>query len=299
VKPTSGGTAGRARGGRLAVGAALAGTLLTVLAPAGAATAAGGRLSDACRSTPVVAHRGSVGRAPATGPNENTVRALTAAFRRGADVVETDLMLNRPRHWWLMHDQTVDRTTQGHGLVAHHTDRQMRLLRTADGSRVPSLAAALTAVGGSRHPARHLQLEVKQQPAASGLRRGDLRRLVRRLARVDMLDQVAWASTRVGYLRRLHRAAGGVPVQLIAPGETRPRPGGVPGLVDQVNLHTAAALRRYGGHRTYVAAAHRRGLAVSARAANAPAAWRGLLRAGVDQIVTDRVGAYRQWCRRA
>jgi glycerophosphoryl diester phosphodiesterase len=198
-----------------------------------------------------------------------------------------------------MHDQTVDRTTDGHGRVADHTDARMRLLRTADGSPVPSLGAALSAIGDGPHRARHLQLEVKPQPAAVGLRRADLRRLVRRLTRAGLLDQVAWASTRVGYLRRLHRTAAHVPVQLIASGETRPRPGRVPGLVDQVNVHTAAALRRYGGRRTYVAAAQRQGLRVSARAANGPDAWRRLVRAGVDQIVTDRVGAYRQWCRQA
>ena len=59
-----------------------------------------------------LAHRGASARAP-----ENTLEAFRAAFEDGAGGLETDAHLTRDGHVVLIHDDTVDRTTQGVGLV--------------------------------------------------------------------------------------------------------------------------------------------------------------------------------------
>jgi glycerophosphoryl diester phosphodiesterase len=60
----------------------------------------------------IVAHRGFKGIAP-----ENTIAAFDAAAKAGARYVEVDVRATRDGHLVLMHDATVDRTTNGHGAV--------------------------------------------------------------------------------------------------------------------------------------------------------------------------------------
>ena len=61
----------------------------------------------------VIAHRGGGSCAP-----ENTLAALRAGHGRGFHAVEFDVMLSGDAHPVLIHDDTLDRTTSGHGPVA-------------------------------------------------------------------------------------------------------------------------------------------------------------------------------------
>ncbi|GAA5100855.1 glycerophosphodiester phosphodiesterase family protein [Microbacterium yannicii] len=61
----------------------------------------------------IASHRGGAATAP-----ENTLPAITAALDAGFDYVEVDVALTADRHPVLMHDKTVDRTTDGHGRLA-------------------------------------------------------------------------------------------------------------------------------------------------------------------------------------
>lgn len=60
----------------------------------------------------VVAHRGSSWVAP-----ENTLAAFEAAWRAGADAIELDVQLTADREVVVIHDDTVDATTDGAGAV--------------------------------------------------------------------------------------------------------------------------------------------------------------------------------------
>lgn len=61
----------------------------------------------------VVAHRGNSAVAP-----QNTLAAFEAAWRAGAACLETDVQLSADGHVVVIHDDTVDATTDGHGPVA-------------------------------------------------------------------------------------------------------------------------------------------------------------------------------------
>ena len=72
----------------------------------------------------VVAHRGDWLYAP-----ENSLPALQHAIAFGADVMETDIRLTKDGHFVIMHDLTVDRTTNGRGKVADMTLAEIKKLR--------------------------------------------------------------------------------------------------------------------------------------------------------------------------
>ncbi len=94
---------------------------------------------------PVIAHRGSRSRAP-----ENTLAAFRRAREDGALWVETDVKLTQDGVPVLMHDDTLDRTTSGHGPVADMPWTDMQAVDAGSwfgapfaGERVPRLGDAL------------------------------------------------------------------------------------------------------------------------------------------------------------
>ncbi|MDW4573158.1 glycerophosphodiester phosphodiesterase family protein [Microbacterium sp. M3] len=71
----------------------------------------------------IASHRGGAATAP-----ENTLPAVTAALAGGFEYVEVDVALTADRHPVLMHDNSVDRTTDGHGRLAALTLAEVRAL---------------------------------------------------------------------------------------------------------------------------------------------------------------------------
>ncbi|MCM4082467.1 glycerophosphodiester phosphodiesterase family protein [Paractinoplanes hotanensis] len=88
----------------------------------------------------VVAHRGYWRGAP-----ENSLGAVTQAVSHGAQVVEVDIRRTRDGELVLMHDDSVDRTTDGRGRVADLTLAEVRALRLREG--LGGRYAPVTAVG--------------------------------------------------------------------------------------------------------------------------------------------------------
>ncbi len=91
------------------------------------------------------AHRGAMSTHP-----ENTIPALEEAVRLGAHMIEFDIQLSKDGALVLMHDATVDRTTDGKGKVADLTlaeikalDAGSRLHKRFAGTRVPTFEEAL------------------------------------------------------------------------------------------------------------------------------------------------------------
>ncbi len=90
--------------------------------------------------------------------SENALDGIRACIADGIDMVEIDVRTTRDNVLVLMHDDTVDRTTNGHGAVADLTSAQIMRLRLRDrgggpGStltrrRVPTFAQALAAIRG-------------------------------------------------------------------------------------------------------------------------------------------------------
>ena len=97
----------------------------------------------------VAYHRGANRYAP-----ENTLPAITTAVALGADYVEIDIRTTKDGKFVLMHDSTVNRTTDGKGRVGDLTFDEVRKLdagawfgKPFAGTRVPTLDEALAALG--------------------------------------------------------------------------------------------------------------------------------------------------------
>jgi glycerophosphoryl diester phosphodiesterase len=85
----------------------------------------------AVRRPLLIAHRGASADAP-----ENTIAAFELALDQGADAIEVDVHLSRDHHPVVIHDFTLERTTDGAGVVAGHTVRELKRL-DAGGWRSP------------------------------------------------------------------------------------------------------------------------------------------------------------------
>ena len=107
----------------------------------------------------IVAHRGT----PVTRP-ENTLASFEEAIRLGARIVEFDVRLSADRVPVVIHDATVDRTTDGTGAVNELAAHELERLDAGDGERVPTLAATLDALSGRAAAA----IEIKNLPGEPG-----------------------------------------------------------------------------------------------------------------------------------
>lgn len=98
----------------------------------------------------IYAHRGASAYAP-----ENTLAAFRLALEQGADGIELDAKLSADGEIVVIHDQTVDRTTQGKGRVNQLALSELKKLDAGSwkgdafsGEKIPTLAEVFSAVGG-------------------------------------------------------------------------------------------------------------------------------------------------------
>lgn len=91
----------------------------------------------------VIGHRGAAGHAP-----ENTLMSFHKAVELGADMVELDVHLCATGEPVVIHDDTVDRTTDGSGRVRDLSLDDLRRLDAGGGERVPTLVEVLEEMSG-------------------------------------------------------------------------------------------------------------------------------------------------------
>jgi glycerophosphoryl diester phosphodiesterase len=91
----------------------------------------------------VVGHRGAAGVLP-----ENTLKGYRYAIELGVQYVECDIRLTRDERLVVMHDATVDRTTNGSGAIRSLDFACVRALDAGDGEQVPTLDEVLSLVNG-------------------------------------------------------------------------------------------------------------------------------------------------------
>lgn len=107
------------------------------------------------RSVVFVAHRGGI----VPGYPENTLLAYRQAIALGVHAIEIDLRGTNDGEVVIMHDETVDRTTDGSGKVSDLTLAELRALDAGSGERVPTYEEVLRLVAGTGVT---LLLDIKQ-----------------------------------------------------------------------------------------------------------------------------------------
>jgi len=108
----------------------------------------------------IMGHRGAKAYEP-----ENTLRSVRRALEMGVDAVEIDVHLSRDGVLTVIHDDTVDRTTNGTGAVNDLTWEELRRLDAGLGERLPRLEEVAELVGGRAH----LFIELKDRQGVATL----------------------------------------------------------------------------------------------------------------------------------
>jgi glycerophosphoryl diester phosphodiesterase len=229
-----------------------------------------------------IAHRGSSGTHP-----ENTIPAFLAAAADGAKMCELDVQATRDGAVIVMHDDTVDRTTNGSGAVASLTLEQIRTLdagaKFADdfrGVKVPTLDEVFEAIRGKLG----LNIEIKEGAVE--------REVCATMRRFDALETSLVSSFAWNALRNVRAIDPGIRVALLA--DKRPRR-----LIEE-----AAAMGAYAVNPQYKLAtrefcdeAHAQGLRVMVWTVDAPSAMEILADNGVDAIMTNYPARLRDFLR--
>jgi len=81
----------------------------------------------------IIGHRGAAGLAP-----ENTLKSFQLALDLGLDAVECDIHTTKDKQLVVIHDNTLERTTNGKGWVVEHTLKQLKILDAGKGEQIPS-----------------------------------------------------------------------------------------------------------------------------------------------------------------
>ncbi|HEU4631979.1 MAG TPA: glycerophosphodiester phosphodiesterase family protein [Gemmatimonadaceae bacterium] len=113
----------------------------------------------------LIGHRGAAGVEP-----ENTLRSVAAALRLGATAVEIDVH-HVDGELVVIHDDRLERTTDGRGRVADHTFAALRTLDAGRGERIPTLEEVIELVGDRAELVIELKGPDTAAPVADRLRR--------------------------------------------------------------------------------------------------------------------------------
>jgi glycerophosphoryl diester phosphodiesterase len=270
-----------------------AGLYLAVSPSAGEAVAEHPYFSQDAPGRPlVIAHRGGAGLWP-----ENTLHAFERAAAMGVDVIETDVRATADGELVVIHDATLERTTDGAGRVRRLTLAELKRLDAAyrwspDGGKsfplrgrgltVPTLREVFDAL-----PRLRFNIEPKQSepPVVAPLcrlirERGMASRVLVAAFAGDTMEQFRRECPEVATSASTAEAAGFLSLQRSASAGSY----GPPMQALQVP-ESAGALRVLS--REFVEAAHARNLRVHAWTVNDEGDMRRLLDLGVDGIMTD------------
>ena len=229
-----------------------------------------------------LAHRGASAAAP-----PNTLAAFEKAAELGADGIELDVQLSADSVPVVIHDFTVDGTTDGTGRVDHLPLAQLRELDAGSsfdprfrGERIPTLEQVLATAG------RHLLLNIELKTASLG-DDGLERAVVAQVEHHGLDDgRVLFSSFNPIALRRAKKMAPHIPVGwLHAPNLPLPlRRLWLAPFVPHEARHPEYTMV----NTEYVTQAHRRGLLVNTWTVDEPDTMIRLIDLGVDCIITNR-----------
>lgn len=239
----------------------------------------------------VIAHRGASEQHP-----ENTIPAFVAGIDQGADMIEIDVHMNKDGDLIVIHDDTLDRTTNVRAIYPDRADTSVNDMTTAEiaaldagswkgevynGVKVPHLAEVLDLVHVTR---TGLLLEVKKPAQYPGIAEV----LVESLTAVpEYLDRALAAGMLVvqsgdwAFVREFHALAPEIPVGVLG----RPCPDELLDFatwVDQINPQYTAADATFLGH------VHELGMSSLVWTVNSVEDMEKAIDLGADGIITNR-----------
>jgi len=229
--------------------------------------------------TRILGHRGASAYAPM-----NTLPAFELAADQGADGIELDVHLSKDGTLIVLHDFTVDHTTNGIGLVREMTLAELKTLDagikfkpTFAGTRIPTLDEVFEHVG---HRFSIINVEIKSETENTD---GVEQITADTIRRHNMAGKVIVSSFNPLALRRFRQIAPEVPIgYLYAPDYTF-----LPEIMDALP-HEARHPHYSQIDAAYMTAARAAGWRVNTWTVNDPLRARELKALGVDAVITDK-----------
>jgi glycerophosphoryl diester phosphodiesterase len=253
----------------------------------------------------VIGHRGAAGERP-----ENTLLSFETALDEGAQILESDIHVSRDGVPILLHDPTLERTTEGSGDARDHSwselqrldagyrfeDAEGRTPYRGTGIRIASLAEAF-----ERFPEARFNLEIKCEGEAG------IRATLDLVERFERADRTLLAAGENPIMRELRAALRARSVQPAVGASLEEIVAAVASAVDGSPMPTGVMALQipsaFGGNPLvtpeFVAHAHEHGVQVHVWTINDLTEIEGLLESGVDGIVTDHPGRFARWLKRA
>ena len=229
----------------------------------------------------IIAHRGASAAAP-----QNTLAAFRKAMELGADGVELDVQLSADGAVVVIHDFTVDKTTDGAGRVAIKTLAELEALDAGAkfspqfaGERIPTLGQVFEALQGKLL----VNVELKDFNPRSSALAAPVVEVVRKYA---MEKRVLFSSFNPFALRAVKRLAPQTPAGLLYASNLAVylRRAWLAPLVPHEARHPESSMVTAQTMKWY----HARGLRVNAWTVDDPVEMRRLITLGVDGIITNR-----------
>ncbi|WP_344939987.1 glycerophosphodiester phosphodiesterase family protein [Actinomadura miaoliensis] len=245
-----------------------------------------GYLRPAGSPVTVIAHRGASSAAP-----ENTLVAQEIGRRAGADFIENDVQPSKDGVPFVLHDGTVDRTTDGTGSIRNLTSAQLKALDAGSwfsphytGVRMPTLAEQLADL---RTRGGDLLLEIKGAHT-----RDQVAKIVQVIREQNMTKRVFVQSFEVEALKYTYELAPELPLGLLRSSlDADPVAIAKELHLTAYNPSSGPLLARPG----VVADLHNAGVAVMPWTVDSAATWKSLDALGVDGIITNRPAELAGW----
>jgi glycerophosphoryl diester phosphodiesterase len=228
----------------------------------------------------VIGHRGFSAVAP-----ENTLASFKKAMEVGVDMIELDAHLSKDGQVVVIHDDTLNRTTNGNGKVISYTLNELKQLDAGSwfgshysGERIPTLKEVL-------------KLTYGEVPLCIELKGGDLGpytlkdladRSLQEVEKAGMLSQVLFASFDLSAIERIREKNPSIPVALIYSkswGSPQEVTGGSP--IPVLSFRDTVLTQ------TNASKAWQQGIKVFVWTLNAEEHMEHFIKMGVDGIITD------------
>ncbi|MBH0189342.1 MAG: glycerophosphoryl diester phosphodiesterase [Nitrospira sp.] len=212
-----------------------------------------------------IGHRGAAGHAP-----ENTLAAIQKGIELGVDFVEIDLRRTADNVLVVLHDASVNRTTNGRGRIDRLSLNEVKKLDAGNGERIPTFAEVLTAVSSRCG----LMLEIKVK--------GIARQVVEMVQALRFRGPAIYASFLHDELREVRAADRKAPLMVLF--SRLPR---VPVSFATKYKATHVGLRHDTATGRLINAFHHAGLFVCVYTANHPGDIQHALSVGVDGVISN------------
>jgi glycerophosphoryl diester phosphodiesterase len=227
-------------------------------------------LFEQSRTCIIIGHRGASGYEP-----ENTLRSFDRAIEMGVNSIEIDVHRCASDEIVVIHDDTVDRTTDGEGSVADLVWDDLKHLDAGNGQRIPLLSQVFNLV----NKRVGINIDIKDPNAVSGV--------------VSMIEEYiqnhGWSYNNFlissfdhENIREVHKRNGAIPVALLFEGQ-------ILGVIETVKKTNAslAILDYFSVTKEFITDAHAKNINVFAYTVNAKDIANELIRFGIDGIITD------------